>query len=146
MALTAHTYPQFTQKMGTKVVSLNNVDSLKVMLLSAYTFANTHTTITDVKGAGTETFGTGYTAGGVALVTPSLATSALVTTLTTSTNPSWSTATFTASYAVWYDAQGGTDSTNYPFAYWDFGGAVPVTAATYTLTIAGGGICTWTAS
>lgn len=145
MALTAHVYPQFQQKMGTKAVNLSS-DSLKVMLLSAYTFANTHTTITDVKGAGTETSGAGYTAGGVALVSPTIATSGLVTTITTGTNPSWTTATFTASYAVWYDAQGGTDATNFPFAYWDFGGAVAVTASTYTLTISGSGIVTITAS
>lgn len=145
MALAAHVYPKFQQTMGTKAVNLST-DSLKVMLLTTYTYANTHTTITDVKGAGSETTGTGYTAGGVALSSPTIATSGLVTTITTSTNPSWTTATFTASYAVWYDAQGGTDATNFPFAYWDFGGAVPVTASTYTLTIAGGGIVTFTAS
>jgi len=37
------------------------------MLLSAYTFSNTHATMADVLAAGTEATGTGYTAGGQAL-------------------------------------------------------------------------------
>lgn len=144
MSLSAHVYPEFQQKALTKVVNLSS-DTLKVMLMSAYTFAATHATMTDVKGAGTEASGTGYTAGGATLASVSVATSGDVTTLTC-TSPTWTTSTITAAYAVFYDAQGGTDSTNYPICYWDFGGNVSSTAATFTLTISGSGLVTLTTS
>lgn len=144
MAVTAFTYPQFQQKVGTKLVNLST-DSLKVMLFSAYTFTNTHATMTNVKAAGTETTGTGYTAGGQALTSVSLATSGAVTTLTCA-NPSWTTATITAAYAVFYDAAGGTDATNYPICYWNLGGSQSTTAGTFTLTVSGSGLLTVTSS
>jgi hypothetical protein len=144
MAVTAHVYPQFDQKALSKAVNAAT-DSLKVMLLSAYTFANTHATIADVLGAGTEASGTGYTAGGQALTGVACTTSGLVTTLTAA-NPAWASSTITASYAVFYDAQGGTNATNYPFCYWDFGGAQSSSAGTFTLTVNGSGLVTWTAS
>lgn len=144
MAVTAHAYPQFQQKAGTKAANLAT-DSLKVMLLSAYTFAATHATMTDVKAAGTEATGTGYTAGGVALSSVTFTTSGTVTTLTAA-NPSWAASTITAAYAVFYDAQGGTDATNYPICYWDFGGSQSSSAGTFTLTVSGSGLYQVTSS
>lgn len=144
MAVTAHTYPQLEQKAGTKSVNLSS-DSLKVMLLSAYTFANTHATMTDVKAAGTEVTGTGYTAGGQALTSVSFTTSGTVTTLTAA-NPSWASSTITAAYAVFYDAAGGTDATDYPICYWDFGGSQSSSAGTFTLTINASGLYQVTSS
>jgi hypothetical protein len=144
MAVTAHAFPQFDQKLGTKAVNLST-DSLKVMLLTAYTYANSHTTMTDVLAAGTETSGTGYTTGGQALTSVTLTTSALVTTLTCA-NPSWAASTITAAFAVFYDAQGGTNATNFPFAYWDFGGSSSSSSGAFTLTINGSGLHTITAS
>ena len=144
MALTAHAYPQAQQKMGTKTLNLSS-DSLKVMLLSAYTFANTHATMADVLAAGTEVTGTGYTAGGQALTSVTFTTSGTVTTLTCA-SPAWSSSTITASYAVFYDAAGGTNATNIPLCYWDFGGAQSSSAGTFTLTVAGGGLVATTSS
>jgi hypothetical protein len=122
-----------------------STDSLKVMLFSAYTFANTHATITDVKGAGTEASGAGYTAGGQALTSVTLSTTGTVTTLTCA-NPAWASSTISAAYAVFYDAQGGTDATNLPICYWDLGGTSSSSAGTFTLTINGSGLVTFTAA
>lgn len=144
MAVTAKTFPQFQQKAGTKLVNVST-DALKVMLLSAYTFANTHATMTDVLAAGTEVTGTGYTAGGQALTGVTLTTTGTVTTLTAA-NPSWGASTITAAFAVFYDAQGGTNATSYPFCYWDFGGAQSSSAGAFTLTVNGSGLYTVTSS
>lgn len=144
MAVTAHAYPQTQQKLGTKTLNLSS-DSLKVMLLSAYTFANTHATMADVLAAGTEVTGTGYTAGGQALSSVTFATSGTVTTLD-SADPSWGASTITASFAVFYDAAGGTNSTNIPICYWDFGGAQSSSSGSFTLTLNASGLYTVTSS
>lgn len=145
MAVTAVTFPQFQQKAGTKLVNVST-DSLKVMLLSAYTFANTHATMADVVAAGTEISGTGYTAGGQALTSVSFSTTGTVTKLTCA-NPAWTTATLTnVNYAVFFDAAGGTNATNYPICYWNLGGAQSVTGGTFTLTINASGLYTVTSS
>jgi hypothetical protein len=53
------------------------------------------------------------------------------TTLVITTNPSWSAATFSTNYAVFFDNSiGGTDATNQVICYWDFGGTQVVTAGT----------------
>jgi hypothetical protein len=144
VAVTAHSYPQIAQKLGTKAVNLSS-DSLKVMLFSAYTFANTHTTMADVVAAGTEASGTNYVAGGQALTSVTFTTSGTTTTLTCA-NPSWSSSTITASYAVFYDAAGGTNATNFPICYWDFGGAQSSSNGTFTLTVNGSGLYQITSS
>ena len=147
MAVTAHAYPQFMQRdlSGSAAVALGGSgDTLKVMLLSAYTYASTHATLADVLAAGTEAAGSGYTAGGQALTGVTLSTAAGVTSLSCA-NPSWSAATITAAYAVFYDAAGSTNATRYPFCYWDFGGSVSSSANTYTLTV-NSALLTWTAS
>lgn len=144
MAVTAKVYPQIQQKLGTKAINLST-DSLKVMLFSAYTWANTHTTMADVVAAGTEATGTGYTAGGQALTGVSLTTSGLVTTLTCS-SPTWASSTITAAAAVFFDAAGGTNATNFPIVHWDLGGSQSSLSAAFTLTISGSGLLTLTAS
>lgn len=145
MAVTAHVYPKFQETAVKKGVNLAT-DSLKVMLFASYTFANTHASMTDVKAAGTEATGTGYTAGGQALSSVTVSTSGTVTTFTCA-NPSWGpSSTITAAFAVFYDAQGGTDATNIPIAYWDFGGSQSSSAGAFTLTINASGVATLTAS
>jgi hypothetical protein len=145
MAVTAVTFPQFQQKLATKAVNLTS-DPFKVMLLSAYTFANTHATMADVVAAGTELTGTGYTAGGLALTSVTATTTGTVTKLSCA-NPAWTSATFSGvNYAVFYDAIGGTNATNFPVCYWNFGGAQSVSAGTFTLTINASGLYTVTSS
>jgi hypothetical protein len=130
--------------LATKAVNLST-DALKVMLLASYTPANTHVTMTDVLAAGTEATGTAYTAGGLALTSVSLTTSAAVTTLTCA-NPSWAASTITAAYAVFYDSSGGTNATNFPIVYWDFGGSQSSSNGTFTLTINASGLYQVTSS
>ena len=130
--------------MATEVVNLSS-DSLKVLLLTSYTYADSQATITNVLAAGTETSGTGYIAGGMALTSVSVSTTGLVTTINCA-NVVWATAAFSAAYAIFYDAQGGTNSTSYPFTYWDFGGSVSATAGTFQLTINASGLATLTSS
>jgi hypothetical protein len=144
MPVTAHIYPKFQESAVKKGVNVAT-DSLKVMLLSAYTFANTHATMADVKGAGTEASGTGYTAGGQALSSVTVSTSGNVTTIDCA-DPSWASSSVAAAYAVFYDAQGGTDSTNIPIACWDFGETKTSDDGTFTLTINASGVATLTAS
>jgi hypothetical protein len=144
MAVTAHVYPKFQESAVKKGVNLAT-DSLKVMLLSAYTFANSHATMADVKGSGTEASGTGYTAGGQALTSVTVSTSGTVTTFDCA-DPSWSASSIAAAFAVFYDAQGGTDSTNIPIAYWDFGGTQTSSSGTFTLTVNASGVATLTAA
>lgn len=96
--------------------------TIKAMLLTAYTPAQTHNTRADVLAAGTETTGSGYTARG-ATVTASLSASGAVTTLAV-TNPAWTTAnpgTLSGAFIVYY-MDSGTDSTSYVLAYDDLGG------------------------
>lgn len=138
MAVTAHAYPQFMQKLATKSVNLSS-DTLKALLMASYTAANTHTTMADVKGAGTEATGTAYTAGGQTLTGVTITTTGTTTTLTAA-NPTWANSTITAAYAVFYDGTGGTDATNFPFVYWDFGGSQSSSNGSFTLTINASGI------
>lgn len=148
MTITAHSYTKLADSLAAKKINLAS-DTLKVMLLSAYTVGSTQDTaqfVADVLAApATETSGTGYTAGGATLASVSVSDSAHVFTFTAA-NPSWTASTFTASYAVFYDSTPGTNATNPVICYWDFGGAIPVTSGTYTLTINGSGIITITGS
>lgn len=156
MAVTAHVFPTLDLAMGKP--SSNHpfftTDTLQVLLVASgtYTWNSTsqaHVHVTDFlagsgSGALTEVTGGGYSRQTLTSVT--YVDSALVTTLSCA-NPSWSSATFSAVYAAFFDNSiGGTDATNQLLCYWDFGGAQSVTSATFTLTISGSGLITWTAS
>lgn len=147
MALTAHVFPEFSQSAYTKLLSLNGVDTLKVALYNTTTptFSTLYTVVTKANWESTlsvsEITGTGYTAGGATLTSVTVSTSSLVTTLTCA-NPSWSSATFTAQQALFYDSTASNDV----ICYWDFGAATPVTSNTFTLSISGSGLVTATAS
>lgn len=144
MALTAKVFPEFQQNALSKGSNLSS-DSLKVALFSAYTYSASHATMTAVKAAGTEATGAGYTAGGQALTSVTLGTSGNVTTLGAS-NPAWASSTITASFAVFYDAAGGTDATNIPVCYWDFGGPQSSSSGAFTLAVNVSGLLTATSS
>ena len=116
-----------------------DTDTFKVMLVNS-TYAaiadetkkDSHTKRSDVTG--NEVSGTGYTTGG--------ATATVTVTKDTANNrvdislgsASWSTATITASGAVYYKSRGGASSADELVAYIDFGGAVTSTAGTFSLT------------
>lgn len=145
MAVTAHTYTKLAKSLLDKLAQLET-DALKVALFSAYTVGTTQDTAqfyADVTAVATESTGTGYTAGGQALTSVALSASGHVYTLTCA-NPSWTTASFSAAYAVFYDSTPGSAATNPLICYWDLGGTQTVTASTFTLTISGSGLLTLT--
>jgi hypothetical protein len=147
MAVTAHTYTMLTKSLADKLANLET-DSLKAMLLSAYTVGTTQDTaqfLADVLAVATEASGTGYTAGGQALTSVTLTKSGHVYTLTCA-NPSWTSSTITASYVVFYDSTPGSNATDPVICYWDFGGASSSSSGTFTLTVSGSGLVTFTGS
>lgn len=157
MAVTAHVFPTLDLAMGKP--SSNHpfftTDTLQVLLVASggpYTWNATTQGHVHVTDALTNTGGTALTevTGGnysrQTLTSVTYTDSGLVTTLTCA-NPSWANATFSAIYAFFFDNSiGGTDATNQLLCYWDFGGTQTVTSATFTLTISGSGLITWTAS
>lgn len=143
MAITSHVFPKFhaylmSRTTGTAFTS----DALKVALYGSGTvtwgstlqsseFVSDWLTNTGL----TEITGTGYSAGGVALSGISLNQTTQYETLVVGTNPTWTNATFTAYFALFYDSTPGTNATNPIICYWDFGGASPVSAGTFILNI-----------
>lgn len=148
MAVTAHSYTKLGLSLGSKLVNLAATDVIKVMLLSAYTVGTTQDTaqfVADVLAApATESSGTGYTAGGLAVTSTSFTESGHIYTYASTATLQWTTATITASYALFYDSTPGTNATNPILGYWDFGGASSSTAGTFTLALTGNAICTIT--
>jgi hypothetical protein len=149
MALTAHTYTKLADALASKKITIGT-DSIKCMLLSAYTVGTTQDTaeyLSDVLSVATEASGTGYTAGGAALTGGSWTESGHVYTYT-GTIPAWNAAggTLAAAYAVFYDSTPGTNATDPVLCYWDFGGTQTATNGTFTLTANASGILTITGS
>lgn len=152
MALTAHVFPQFIQGLNAGNISLTG-GTYKVALgnaagpiTEATAGISTAKLFTDWTAIVAEITGTGYTAGGVAVASPTFAaggTNNTVSTWTSGTNPSWTSSTFTANQAVFYESSAATIQL---ICFWDFGGSVSVTNSTFTLTISGSGLLTATAS
>ena len=117
-------------------------DAVKMMLVgSAYTpNIDTHAKRSDVTN---EVSGTGYTAGGIALVNKT------VTMNTTSDkgvfdadDVTLSNATITARGAVLYKARGGASSADELIAYLDFGADITSTAGNFNIAFDANGIIT----
>lgn len=170
MAVTAHVFPNFTQLMAegdaTNNINLNTgvgtVDTCKVALFTGtFNWPGTsdstanYTTIaqflantgTGGGGALTEVVGSGYSRQALTSVNCTTSSTTLVTTLTCA-SPAWTSSTFSASYAAFYDytAGGSSDTNGILMCYWDFGGSQSVSGATFTLTVSGSGLVTWTSS
>jgi hypothetical protein len=90
----------------------------------------------------------GYTTGGKLLATCAVAYDAgtNVFNIDATVDPTWTSATFTAHYAVVYDSTPGTAATNPLICYIDFGADVSVTNGTFTIQFAAGGIAKITVS
>jgi hypothetical protein len=144
VAVTGHFFPSCGLALGQKLVNFPS-DTLQVLLIASGTYTWNANALADVhvsdflagSGAGAltevSTAGTNYTRKTLATVgfTNSLSSPNGYSTLTVSNNPAWSAATFTTSYALFFDnTVGGTDSTNQIICYWDLGGSQAVTAAT----------------
>ena len=149
MAVTAHTYTKLADSLATKKITLPG-DTIKCLLLSAYTVGTTQDTaqyVADVLAAGTEATGTGYTAGGATLTSVTWTESGHVYALK-GTIPAWDATggSLAAAFAVFYDATPGTNATNPVLCYWDLGGTQTATNGTFTLTQNASGILTVTGS
>lgn len=117
-------------------------DTIKCMLCTnAYTpNQDTHQFKSDVTN---EISGTGYTATGATLATKALTyTGGTNTIMFDADDAAWSGASFTARYAVVYDATPGTDATRPLMFYIDFGADVTVSAGTLTIQFNAAGIGT----
>jgi hypothetical protein len=150
---TAHVFPQFAIGLangdidltsGTWKVALSDTAGPVTLATSGVAAAKLFTDWTSNVAA--EITGTGYTAGGATVSSPTFTaggTDDSVATWTSGTNPSWTSASFTANQAIFYQSSAST----YQLAcFWDFDGAITVTGATFTLTISGSGLLTATAS
>jgi hypothetical protein len=116
---TSKAYETLATALFAKKVDWTN-DSIKVALLSSSYTPNqgTHANFSDVSAY--EVTGTGYTAGGQALTskTSTLDTTNKVLVLDAG-DVTWASSTITARYAVVYDAQSGTASTESLIGYID---------------------------
>ena len=122
MAATGKPYPMLAKSLGDKLIDMDG-DTLKVMLLSAYTYAASHQFLDQVEAAGTESSSAVYTAGGATLGSVTWARSGDVYTLDAA-NVSWDAAIGTdAAYAVIYDATPGSDATRPVIGYVNLDGA-----------------------
>lgn len=152
MAVTAHVLPQFAIGLGLGDIAMTG-GTYKVALGDAAgpiglatSGISTAKLFTDWTAIVTEITGTGYTAGGATVTSPTFTaggTNNSVATWTSGTNPAWTSATFTANQAVFYESSA---STYQLICFWDFGGAISVTGGTFTLSINGSGLLTATAS
>jgi len=128
-------YDRFKANIFNKEVDLE-ADTIKVMLLNnTHAFTNTHNVKADISA--NEISGTGYTAGGAALAGKAVTQG--TTTKFDANDIQWTGASFTAYHAVLYDDSLVNDDL---IASIDFGGAMTVTAGTFTIQWHANGIIT----
>jgi len=85
-------------------------------------------------------------AGGTAVSAPTFTAGGsnnTVSTWTSASNPNWTTATFSANQAVFYESSAATIQL---ICWWDFGGSISVARQTFTLAINASVLLTATAS
>ena len=130
-------YNKFKEYMADGTIDLDT-DAFKIMLTTdSYTPAATHSVKADVDN---EVEGTGYTAGGASLASVTWTESSGTVTFDAA-DISWTTATFTARYAVIYDDSVG-DPVKPLVCLIDFGTDKSVTAGTFTIQFHANGIFT----
>lgn len=136
-------YGPFFQSLLNKEVDIDT-DTLKVMLTtSAYTpNQDTHRYKSDVTN---EITGTGYTAGGATVTSPTVTYTGASNLITfDAADTSWSSASFTARTYVLYDSTPATDATRPLIQYETFGSDQTVTSSTFTIVWNASGIFTIT--
>jgi len=156
VAVSAHAFPSLSQNALKKNLDVST-ETLQVLLIqpgNAYTWNSTaqgHVHVSDFLagsggGALTEvsTSGTGYARQALTSVTLVPVSGSPNVIQLTCANPTWSSATLSAAYALFYDNTGGSDSARQILGYWDFGSTQTVTAAPFIITVNAGGLLTWT--
>ena len=141
MAVTHKYYGKFFLSLANKEVDLNSDSIYAALVTSSYTFdQDAHDYFNDITN---EVTGTGYTAGGAAIGSPSIAYTGGSNTFTFDGNDvSWGSSTITARGAVIYDRTPGTDATRPLISFVDFGADVSTTGGTFTLQFNASGIAT----
>lgn len=143
-------FPQFMlRQQGNNGTPVDlDADTIKIILVNS-TFAALSDAAKralefygDVDSPDGEVSGTGYTAGGATLGSKTSAQTGGVYKFDAA-DPSWSTATITASGAVVYKDTG-TPATSPLICYLDFGGSVVSTAGTFAVALSASGIFTVT--
>lgn len=145
MAVSAKIYGLTLQSLWNKEIDYDS-DTIKVMLCtSAYVpNQNTNRYKSDVTN---EISGPGYTAGGAGLTDVTVSYNSSTKALTLDADDAqWTSATFTARYAVVYDASPAGDSTRPLLGYVDFGGDVSVVSGAFTVAWDSTGIFIFTVS
>jgi len=99
--------------------------------MALYTAAASLGASTTVYSATNETSGTGYSAGGVALTNVDPSTSGTTAMCTFSANPTWTTASFSASQALIYNTSAGDKAV----AVLDFGGTQTVLVGSFVVNL-----------
>lgn len=144
MAVSAKWYGNAVLKAFNKEIDYDT-DTIKVMLCTS-SYAPDQDAHIYKSSVTNEVTGTGYTAGGVTLASKTITYTGGTNTVTLdAADVSWTTATFTARYAVIYDSTG-TDSTSALLGYVDFGADQPVSAGTFTIQWDAAGLLTATAA
>ena len=144
MAVSIHLYSNFPVTLLTdKLGDLSGETTLKCLLTtSTYTPSQDnhdyHSDITNELAAAGN-----YSTGGEIMTTTTVGATARVTTFD-ATDTQWTSASFTARYAVIYDYTGGSSATNALVGYIDFGEDKTVENGTFKLAWNGSGILTVT--
>ncbi len=109
-------------------------DTFNIALIKATptgTYSAATTNYANVTSNSDEVTGTGYTAGGIALVNIDPLTSGTSAFTSFSATPTWTTATFSTSGCIIYN----TSKSNTAVGVFDFGGVQTVTASTFTVVL-----------
>ena len=110
--------------------------SSNVYKIALYTSTATNDKTTAIYSVTNEVSGTGYTAGGATLAGFTVSISGDTAYIDWTTDPSWTTATFTAASALIYNSS----VSNHAIAVIDFGGNFTATAGTFTVQLPAPGL------
>lgn len=145
MTVTAHVYGLALSALNAKTLNLST-DTLKVMLVTSSYTPNQAADQFASAASTNEITGTGYTVGGATLASVTVANASNVWNLSAA-NTSWTTATFSAAYAVIYDTSVGSAYASYPLiGYVNFGGTQSPSGVTFSINWTSGVVLQWTAS
>lgn len=129
-------YTSFKRDIMNGAIDLDT-DTIKVMLVtSTYTPSASHAKRSDITN---EVSGTGYTAGGTAIGSPTV-TNVSTNGVFDGNDVSWTTSTITARGAVLYKSRGGASTADELICYLDFGTDKVSTAGTFTISWNASGI------
>lgn len=145
MAVSAKMYGLAHKSAWNKEIDFDS-DAIKVMLCTS-TYVPDQDAHQYKSSVTNEVTGTGYTAGGATLTSPTVAYTGASNTLTfDAADVSWPSSTITARYAVVYDSTPATDATRPLICYVDFGADVISSGGTFSITWDAAGIATVTVS